>query len=252
MDLSKYYAEIVKENMISKEEESALFAKYYDTTTSEKEKEKIRHTILKANLRFVFKTAKMYSRNDPSCFEDYISAGNEGLLVAFHKYNPSSGNRFLSYAGFWVMQRILHEMSHMRIVSIPNWKQQLSARIEKVRENNEKITLEELKKEFPDIKEKYIEELFSTRYLTFYIEDMDENEFEIDPIGEQLQVKMDDERVWKAVASLPSPHREIISKLFGLDGDDVTVAGICKQMKLPKTVIRQIRQEGLDMLRDRF
>ena len=250
MNLSLYYSEILKKDMISGSEEKELFQKYYDENTSEKEKEAIKNRIIESNLRFVFKTAKSFSRNDPSTFEDLICAGNEGLLVGFEKYNPNTGVKFLSYAGWWVNQRILKEMSNMRIVSLPIWKQQLSSRIEKARQNKENITLEELKKEFSDIREKDIEELFYTRYLTYYIDDIDENEFEIDPIGQEVQTNMDNDRVWKAVSSLPSPHKEIVAKLYGLeDGDEYTVAKVCKDMKLPKNIIRQLRNEGLEMLK---
>lgn len=251
MNLTIYYTEICKEPMLSKEEELKLFQTYRAEGTSDKEKEKIRDTIIRSNLRFVFKTAKDYSRSDPSMIEDLISAGNEGLLVGFEKYNPSPQVRFLSYAGWWVVQRILKEMSHMRIVSLPIWKQQLSSRIERARANNENITIEELHKEFPDIKLKDLKELFYTRYLTYYIDDCNESEFEIDPIGTEVQTKIDNTKIWKAVSSLPSPHREIVAQVYGLlDGEESSVANLCRQMKIPKSMISKIRDEGLQMLKD--
>jgi RNA polymerase primary sigma factor len=119
MDLSRYYSEICKTPLLTKEEEFDLFMELNDPAISEKEKAKIKDKIIKANLRFCFKTAKKYSKNDPDIFEELICAGNDGLLVGLEKFKPSMNVRFLSYAGWWVQQRILKEMSKMRIVSLP-------------------------------------------------------------------------------------------------------------------------------------
>lgn len=251
MDLSKYYAEICKEPILKREEEEALFTRFYANGTSEKDKNAIRDRIIRANMRFAFNQAKKFSKNDPSIFEDLISAANEGLLVGFEKFSPSQGVRFLSYTGWWVNQRILNQMSKMRIVSLPIWKQQLSSRIMMALDNNEKLTLTELYELFPEVKKKDIDELYSTRYLTYYIDDMNEEDFEIDPIGEGLQRQLDDNKVWKAVASLPSPHREVIARCFGLEDDsEHSPAKMAKALKIPKEEIQKVRTEGLAMLKD--
>lgn len=253
LDLSKYYTEICREPILKKEEEFALFERFKDPLVSENEKKKIRDRIIRANMRFAFNQAKKYSRNDPGMFEDLISAANEGLLVGFEKFNPSREVRFLSYVGWWVNQRILKAMSKMRIVDLPIWKQQLASRIQRLIENNEKLTLQELFDEFPEVAKKDIKELYQTRYLTYYIDDMNEDEFEIDPIGEDLQKQLDDTKVWKAVASLPSPHREVIARCFGLEDDsEHSPARMSKALKIPKEEIQKIKAEGLNMLREKL
>lgn len=237
--------------MISKEEEVALFTEFNQRNTSAARKAEIRSKIINSNLRFAFKQAKKYSKNDPGIFEDLISAGNEGLIVGFDKYDHTRDIKYLSYAGWWVVQRILKEMSKMRLVALPIWKQQLAARIAKVLEMNEQITLAELIEEFPEVPEKDIIELYQTKYLTYYIDDMDENDFEVDVIGEEVQKQLDNEKVWKAVASLPSPHREIVARAAGLeDGNEHTPSHIAKALKLPKDEVKRIRAEGLKMLKE--
>jgi DNA-directed RNA polymerase sigma subunit (sigma70/sigma32) len=143
-------------------------------------------------------------------------------------------------------------MSRMRIVSLPIWKQQLASRIAKEMEANEKITLEELQAKFvaPNVSKKDVAELFQTRYLTYYIDDMQEEEFEIDPIGEEVQKRIDDNRMWKMVADLPSPHREVIARCFGLeDGVESSPAKMSKALKVPKDDIQRIKAEALEMLK---
>jgi RNA polymerase primary sigma factor len=251
MDLAKYYTEICKEEILTREQEEALFREHVSDETSDKRKEEIRDQVIRANMRFAFKEAKKFSKGDPCIFEELISAANDGLLVGFDKYDPSTGYRYLSYAGWWIKQRILKEMSKMRLVALPIWKQQLAAKIEKLKEKNPKITIEELKAVLSDVSEKDIRELFNTRYLTYYIDDMDENEFEIDVIGQEVQVRIDNERVWKAISSLPSPHREVIARSSGLeDGEEHTPAEMAKALKLPKGEIKRVKAEGLKMLKD--
>lgn len=255
MDLSKYYAKIMETPLLTKDEEEELFKKHRKTSTSVKDKNIIREKVIKANMRFAFNQAKIFSKNDPSIFGDLISAANEGLIVGFDKFDPDSGVRYLSYAGWWVKQRILKEMSKMRIVSLPIWKQQLASRIQRILDNNEKITLVELKAEFEGsgVKEKDIEELYKTRYLTYYIDDLEENEFEVNPIEDEINRRLDNDKIWASVNELTSPHREVIARCFGLeDTEEHSVSSIAKALKMPKAEIQRIKNEGLEQLREKM
>lgn len=241
--------------MMNREEEYDAFMELSDEGLSLQQREAIKDKIIKANMRFVFKQAKNYSKNDPDLFEELIAAGNEGLLVGLEKFKPSRKVRFLSYAGWWIIQRILKEMSKMRIVSLPIWKQQLAARIQRATENRETdLTFEELKKEFPDVPEKDLRELHQTRYLTYYLDDMtDDPSFEIDPIGSEVEVRMDRDRIHSMISELPSPQKEIIELSFGIaDGEEVTHANIAKQLGISKDQLREYKREGLELLKQKL
>lgn len=240
---------------MSREQELDAFMEYKDKGLTLKHREGIKDKIIRSNLRFVFKEAKKLSGNDPTIFKELISAGNEGLLVAFDKFKPESGYRFLSYAGWWTKQRMLKEMSKMRIVSLPIWKQQLSARIQKFLENKEvEPTFEELKKEFPDVAEKDLRELYNTRYLTYYLEDMtDDPAFEIDPIGTEVEARLDSDKIHNVIQTLPIPHRYIIEMSYGMtDGEEVTHANIAKQLNISKDQLREYKKEALEMLKEKL
>lgn len=255
MDLSRYYSEICKHPLLTREEEFDLFTELTDPAVQEKEKEEIRNRIIKSNLRFVFKTAKKFSKNDPDIFEELIAAGNEGLLVGMEKFQPSKNVRFLSYAGWWTLQRILKEMSKMRIVALPVWKQQLSARIQKATENREvDLTFEELKNEFPDVSEKDLRELHNTKYLTYYLDDItDDPGFEIDPIGTEVEVSIDRDRIHNIISNLSSPHREIIELTYGIsDEEETTSTNIAKQLGISKEQLREYRKEAHEILRSKL
>jgi RNA polymerase nonessential primary-like sigma factor len=252
MDLAKYYEQINKEPLLTKEEEKDLFLELDDIGLSQKRRDAIRDRIIRANLRFVFKEAKKFSKNDPMIFEDLIAAGNEGLIVGMDKFKPESGNRFLTYAGFWVIQRILKHMSNLRIVSLPIWRQQLSARIQKQLDANENITFEELRKQFPEVPKKDLLELFQTRFLTYYIEDLGEDSaFEINPIEDQVNAKLDQAKLHAGVRNLPEPHRSVITMLFGLDdGEERKHSEISAELKLSKDALKTIKREALVLLKD--
>lgn len=253
MDLSKYYTDICKTPLLTKEEEYDLLLIFYNETTPEKDKEKVREKIIKSNLRYVFNLARKYSKNDPDTFPDLIAAGNEGLLVGFNKYKPNKGTRVLSYAHWWIRQRILEEMSQMRLVSLPVYKQQLSSKIQRMKTRNENITLEELKKEFEGtgISAKDVEDLFKTQYLTFYISDLDESNFEINPIEEEVQRILDDETCLATVNKLPSPYREVVARSYGLaDGKDQSISKISRDLKLAKEDVQIYKEKGLALLKE--
>lgn len=255
MDLSTYYESISKEPLIDRYQELDLFLEYYDPAISKTRKEQIKAQIIKSNLRFVFKQAKYFSKNEPDTFQELIGAGNEGLLVGFEKYKPNPEVRFLSYAGHWVNQRILKAMAGMRIVALPIWKQQLCAKIHKFIDSKENATFEDLKKEFPDVQEKDLRELFDTKYLTFYIEEMDVNgpEFEIDPIGSEVESNIDKERIHRIVEELPSPHKEIVQMTFGLkDGEEKTHSEMASALNLSKDQLREYKREAMSILKERL
>lgn len=254
MDLSQYYKKICEEPLITKEEEQDLFLELQDEGLSEARRKQIRDRIIRSHLRFVFKQAKYFSKNDPYLFEELIAAGNEGLIVGMNKFDPNAGRRFLTYAGFWVNQRILKQMSSLRIVSLPIWKQQLAAKIQRFCESREDTTIDQLKTEFPEVPEKDLRDLFQTRYLTYYIEDMvEDSSFEVNPIETEVELNIDKQRLHAIINSLPDSHREVILLSFGInDGLDRKNADIAKELGISKEQLKHLKAEALVMLHDQI
>lgn len=65
-----------------------------------------RNKILECNLRLVVSIAKRYTKNNQIPLEDLIQEGSFGLIKAYNKYDPKSGNRFSTYATWWIRQCI--------------------------------------------------------------------------------------------------------------------------------------------------
>lgn len=176
MNLSSYLQNVAGEAPPSAEEELSLLSVIRDPSTPARRREIAKDRFLRKYIMFVVKKAKDRASGFTACstaFEDMIAAGNVGLMIALNKFDETKGVRFLTYAGWWVDQCQRREQQEMRLVSLPVWQQQLSARIRKLEQTNPGITSEEIKRDHaPDTSLAIINSLRSTQYLTFFFEDI--------------------------------------------------------------------------------
>ncbi len=77
------------------------------------------HQFVEFNLRLVVSIAKHF-RNRGIGMMDLIQEGNMGLLKAIHKFDPSKGFRFSTYATWWIRQSISrYILENARTIRIP-------------------------------------------------------------------------------------------------------------------------------------
>ncbi len=250
MSINSYYDSICKSPLLTKEEEVALLVILKGEDSTPAQKKRARDKLIEANLRFVFKTSKRYARRYPASFEDLLSAGNEGLIVGVDKYKLESGNRLLTYAGWWVLQRVLKEMSKLRLVSLPIWKQQVAATIARLKEENEDITFEQILSHFDGkgIAEKDIRELSETAFLTCFIEDLSDTELK--DVEFQVEEDIDNHRLHERISQLGETHQKVIMLSMGFDdGKEKSIMEISRALGMPRDEVSRVRKEALGFLR---
>lgn len=75
--------------------------------------------LVTANLRFVISYVKRFQGHGLDLAE-LVAIGNEGLLKAVRKFDPTHGVKFISYAVWWVRQCVLKALAEQtRTVRIP-------------------------------------------------------------------------------------------------------------------------------------
>src|SRR4030043_806806 len=98
--LETYLVQINQFPLLNHEEESELAEKYHENPNDIKGIEAA-HKLITSNLRFVVKVALEY-KSYGAKLQDLIQEGNIDLMMAVKKFDPYKGNRFISYAIWWI------------------------------------------------------------------------------------------------------------------------------------------------------
>lgn len=116
--LVMYLNEIRRYKVLTKEEETALAKKYFESKDAA-----AAEALVKANLRFVVKVAAEYSKFGAKMI-DLIQEGNVGLMHAVREFNPYKGARLITYAVWWIrgyiQEFLMRQYSMVRIGTTQN------------------------------------------------------------------------------------------------------------------------------------
>lgn len=224
-----------------------------------------RQHLIRSNLRLVISIAKRY-RGQGLTFLDLIQEGNVGLMRAVDKFDYRQGNRFSTYATWWIRQAITRALSYQsRTIRLPV---HMGERLRRVRQVSGQLERELGRKPEPEeiaqllnLSLEQMERVLRAPTHTISLEkpvgEDGENQLgefiedeEIPPpvdliLDEELHEQLQ-EVLWK----LPSRERRIIDLRFGLsDGDPRTLQEIAAEFGLSRERIRQIEGEVLRKLR---
>ena len=111
--LAGYLAKIGKDSLLTHRQEVALSQK------ARSGDRRARRELIERNLRLVVSVAKKYQGMGLP-LEDLIQEGNIGLMKAVERFDPERGNRFSTYATWWIRQAVGRALADKgRTVRVP-------------------------------------------------------------------------------------------------------------------------------------
>ncbi len=255
--LQQYLKDISKIPTLSREEENKLAIK-----AKNGDKEAL-NKLIESNLKFVVRVATKYQNRGLS-FNELISEGNQGLIKAIEKFDPDKNIKLISYAVWWIKQRINAAISNNKsMIIVPLGKNNVNNKIRKTRENiyqktGEQASNEEISKQSNiDLKtlakvQRQIPETVSldsesnnlkTKNITINTFLSDPNN--LDPNKQYKEEKLK-KKINDLIKKLPERNEYILRSYFGLDDNkEKNFAEIAKQLGLSRERIRQIQKESI-------
>lgn len=224
---------------------------------------KARQQLARANTRLVVSIAKRY-RNRGLPFSDLIQEGNTGLMTAVDKFDYALGNRFSTYATWWIRQSITRAIAQKsRAIRIPL---HLSARLRRIHRLHAKLTQElgrapteqEIAKQI-GLPPKEVTDLLSHTLDLVSLEApvgkgtplaeflRDEDAFSSDEWEYDHALR---KTIREMLEELPHREAQILCLRFGLkDGVSQTLEQVGKQLGLSRERVRQLESSALRTLR---
>lgn len=243
------------------ERELGLKAKAGDKEAQEK--------LVEANLKLCVYVAKKYHPNTSQEFLDLIQEGNLGLMKAAAKFDPDTGNKFSTYAVYWIRQAISNSINNCsRTVRLPAHVQSIITEITKAQDELEEKngvapTLEQLANATGyTTDELLMYQNANTTILSLdYVIDDESDTETLDLVADPevtdpaALLKQDEKKqdLLKILDTLSPVEKEIIMLRYGLDdGECKSLEEIGKRVHMGRDKVRQVEIKSMRKLRSPF
>jgi RNA polymerase primary sigma factor len=254
--LQLFLNEIRRHPLLTAREEIALAKRVEMGDAAAKER------MINANLRLVVSIAKRYQGHGLALL-DLIQEGVLGLIRAVEKFDWRRGHKFSTYATWWIRQAVARGIANQaREIRIPVHvveEEQKIARAE--RQLLARLGREPTPDEIAEESGVASDRVQAVRHVPRAVTSLDRpvGEGEETPLGElfgfdegtfeDLHVSLTQDAVARLVASLPEPHREVVTRRYGLEGaEPETLRAIGKRLRISPERVRKIEVEALDLL----
>lgn len=220
--------------------------------------------LIQSNLKFVVKIATRYQNRGLSLSE-LISEGNIGLIKAIEKFDPDKDIKLISYAIWWIKQRIMLAVSEKSsLIRVPLGKSSQANKLKaisdrRVSETGNKPSDSELS-EIMAIDTKMIDQLRSNVKDTLSIDEMattstnqevniSDNLEDKESLNPQALYYKDrlHKKLENAINHLEKREAQIIRTYYGINKlqQPKNFAQIAEDMGLSRERVRQIQKEAL-------
>jgi RNA polymerase primary sigma factor len=255
-----YLAKIGKGDLLSHRQEVTLSRK------ARSGDRRARRKLIEKNLRLVVSIAKRY-RGMGVPFEDLIQEGNIGLMKAVEKFEPERGNRFSTYATWWIRQTIGRAVADKgRNVRVPvhmgeKLRMLTLSRDRLVSELGREPTYEELAGSLGWAEEE-------TRFVLAVSQDTTSLNRPIDAeegaaemgelvaderasrVAEEVVEAAETALLFEALGRLPKRIRHVLVRRYGLcQGEPATLREISEELGVSRERVRQLQREAESRLR---
>ena len=219
--------------------------------------------MIESNLRLVFAIARSYrGRGVP--FPDLVQEGTVGLLRAVERFDHRRGLKFSTYAVWWIRRSLLDAIAGSRVIRIPAKANQQLAAVRRAEAELERLGPRRASTAViaarTGLSTQAIRSLRCAARVTVSLDepvgedatplgDFVADERAVDPC-ERAIAREDRRQVWAMLRLLPTRHREVLERRYGL-GHQVAQSHqqIGQWLGVGEERSRQIEREALQRLR---
>ena len=260
--LNSYLKEINQYKVLTASEEAELVKQMKAGDAEAKNK------LVAANQRFVYAGAKRYGNDDNIL--DLVNEGNIGLMQALDTFDETKGNRFLSYAIWYIRREINSFLNNDNLLIRKTNNSKTVYKLAKIKnqffsEHNRFPSVDEMAAILEDeygmkVKDKNdLLDITTTSINTCY-DDEDSRAFENTPyftnitsVGNEYEEEVDNEYNSAVsetlMTALDERERTIITKAFGIGyAKEFTNDEIAEDLGMSRERVRQIKNEAINKM----